>query len=516
MSVTRPVLRATRRGLALAAATVLASTAVGYSAQAEAHSLGRPPTSARETASPALPTDLRLVQQRVSLLGTHRWYQQVDGGYDVLGGWYAVHTWTDGHTTAQDGRKALTAIPAVKTDVTAQQAARRVAATDHSRAIPATTGRPMILPGTKGGSARLVWQVVTSDGSGVTASYVDAATARVVETRQLADAYQAPVQTIAHSSRTSGKVAHVTGRGRVFDPNPVVKLQDENLRDHSDADTAVPNTAYTVVNLPRLNLQHTLAGRWVRIVNANRATSATDHYMYRRHSELFEQVNAYHAIDSAQAYLRSLGFPDVNAEAQDVRTDAFSDDNSFYDPTRDLIETGTGGVDDAEDPEVVWHEYGHAVQDDQVPGFGSSEQAGAIGEGFGDYLAVTMSQATAPGDISKTPTPCVMDWDATSYTTNKPHCLRRTDLNLSYATGRNGEVHHDGQIWSRALWDMNQHVGRDVATRIIIEGQFDFTPNTAMPKAARAIVAAAHALYDGTDDTIAPKVKQAFVDRHIL
>ena len=35
-----------------------------------------------------------------------------------------------------------------------------------------------------------------------------------------------------------------------------------------------------------------------------------------------------------------------------------------------MISTGTGGVDDAEDPEVIWHEYGHAIQDDQVPGCG--------------------------------------------------------------------------------------------------------------------------------------------------
>ena len=39
------------------------------------------------------------------------------------------------------------------------------------------------------------------------------------------------------------------------------------------------------------------------------------------------------------------------------------------------------------------HEYGHSVQDDQVPGFGSSPDAGAIGEAFGDYLAVTVTSA---------------------------------------------------------------------------------------------------------------------------
>jgi hypothetical protein len=44
---------------------------------------------------------------------------------------------------------------------------------------------------------------------------------------------------------------------------------------------------------------------------------------------------------------------------------------------------------------VIWHEYGHAIQDAQVPSFGSSEEAGAIGEGFDDYWAMTMAEPSA-------------------------------------------------------------------------------------------------------------------------
>ena len=55
-----------------------------------------------------------------------------------------------------------------------------------------------------------------------------------------------------------------------------------------------------------------------------------------------------------------------------------------------MIRLGKGGVDDGEDGEVIVHEYGHAVHDSQVPGYGTSLDAGAIGEAFGDYLAVTV------------------------------------------------------------------------------------------------------------------------------
>ena len=38
----------------------------------------------------------------------------------------------------------------------------------------------------------------------------------------------------------------------------------------------------------------------------------------------------------------------------------------------------------------------------------------------------------------------------------------------------NGEVHHDGQIWSRALWDIRQALGNVKADTIILQGSFDF------------------------------------------
>ena len=79
-------------------------------------------------------------------------------------------------------------------------------------------------------------------------------------------------------------------------------------------------------------------------------------------------------------------------------------------------------MDDAEDAEVVVHEYGHSVQDDQVPGFGSTLQAGSIGEAFGDYLAVEvgLSAAANKGWPVETSPACVADWDSTSYTRLSP------------------------------------------------------------------------------------------------
>ena len=176
-----------------------------------------------------------------------------------------------------------------------------------------------------------------------------------------------------------------------------------------------------------------------------------------------------------------------------------------------MIKLGKGGVDDAEDGEVIVHEYGHAVHDAQVPAFGSSLEAGSIGEGFGDYLAVTVGLHVAAqnGVPVLAPAACVADWDATSYTATAPHCLRRVDTNRTYPN-RVGQVHADGQIWSRALWDIRTALGPSTADRIIIEAQFDFAPDTSFEDAALATIATANEL---AGPAAANAVRAAFQDR---
>jgi Zn-dependent metalloprotease len=162
---------------------------------------------------------------------------------------------------------------------------------------------------------------------------------------------------------------------------------------------------------------------------------------------------------------------------------------------------------------VILHEYGHAIHFSQNFSF-ASEEAGAISEGFGDYWAVTVSDVVdrSLGVPQLEPLPCVADWDSVSYTRDVPHCLRRVDENLHYPADLNGEVHHDGQIWSRALWDIRNALGNRKADTIILQGSFDF-PGTTMPALATSTVQAAQRLYG---NGAANAVRQAFVARGIL
>ena len=311
-----------------------------------------------------------------------------------------------------------------------------------------------------------------------------------------------------------------TGSAQVFVPNPVQSLGDESLTDQKDADSAVPAAAYHTVQLTNLDGSGFLSGDYATIYSetGNPAYSPTNTFAYTRHQDEFEQVMAYYWITEAQKYIHSLGFGvtrrAIDNQPQRIRINQLGADNSFETdhPTLE-VRFGKGGVDDAEDAEVILHEYGHAIHFSQNFSF-ASEEAGAISEGFGDYWAVTVSDVVskALGVPEREPLPCVADWDSTSYTSGPVHCLRRVDLNLHYPADLNGEVHHDGQIWSRALWDIRNALGNRKADTIILQGSFDF-PGTSMPALATSTVNAAQSLYG---NSAANAVRTAFRNRGIL
>ena len=301
----------------------------------------------------------------------------------------------------------------------------------------------------------------------------------------------APAQATKPGSGTS------TGTASVFEVNPVQSTGNQSLTDQKDSATAVPASAYATVQLRNLDGSGKLVGKWanVRTATGTPAYSPTNTFSYTRNDDRFEQVMAYFWVNQAQEYLQSLGFgstlPPANAESQDVRIDQYGVDNSFSWDKHDYLKFGKGGVDDAEDAEVIVHEYGHAVHDAQVPGFGTSLDAGSIGEAFGDYLGVTVGLAAAKqyGWPVQAEEACPMDWDSTSYTA-APHCIRRFDRNLTVAT-RKGEVHYDGQIWSQALWEIRQgYVRLGLGTRAwdttLVDSQFDYAPDTSFAAAAKA------------------------------
>ena len=127
---------------------------------------------------------------------------------------------------------------------------------------------------------------------------------------------------------------------------------------------------------------------------------------------------------------------------------------------------------------MIVHEYGHSVQDGQVPGFGTNLESGSIGEAFSDYLAVVVT-SWATGAPTLTPEACVADWDSVSYTRTVA-ALPAPDRRHQGTTRPTwwARCTRDGEIWSRALWDIRTALGDTKASTLIVDAQFDFAPST--------------------------------------
>ena len=109
--------------------------------------------------------------------------------------------------------------------------------------------------------------------------------------------------------------------------------------------------------------------------------------------------------------------------------------------------------------------------------------------------------------------PCVGEWDATSYSGSSPPCLRRTDGNKIYPHDLVGQVHSDGEIWSRALWDIRAVLSGSTTDQIVLEHHFSLPANATMPVAALEMIAADAALNAGVNEAT---LREKFCDRGIL
>lgn len=302
--------------------------------------------------------------------------------------------------------------------------------------------------------------------------------------------------------RSSENLGRVKGEGLVFDPNPVIALGDHRrLLRHGRPVRRVPRAAYTEVVLEGLAGTGYLDGPRVTTQPTENRVCRPDHqFLFECSQRGFEEVMVYFHIDRALRYLESIGFRGEQAilrEPLQVNVNGTRKDSSWYSPGLKCLTFGTGGVDDAEDGETILHELGHAIQDAICPGFGQSAQAAAIGEGFGDYFAASFFAEKKPERYRTS----IMTWDGITWDElYDPPCVRRLDEKLTFESfdhGKWAEEHENGLIWSAALWDIHEVLGRDVADRIIVESHFQLDGFTTFARGARAILDADRNLFRG-------------------
>lgn len=426
---------------------------------------------------PSLP-GFTLVSSRDTPMGQIYAFAQAVDGVPVYGGELKVHFDRQGRVVGLMN----TAVPSVKLgsvapSVMAEQAVEAARGQmppglvdEEAADLPGPSTKLVIYAET--GTPTLAWEIIVHTPGPTWQVFVHAHTGKVL----------APAKDLNR---------YVTGRGQVFRVNAIVATQNNGLRDNKDGASAVPSTAYSSVDLQGLEGTGLLDGTYASSkASKRRVSSASQTFVFDRSSNGFSETMGYYFLDYAQRYIQSLGFSTVNNRQQIFSVDRYNKDNSFYQSSTKNITYGIGGVDDAEDADVIWHEYGHSILDNQVPGYGTSLEADSIGEGFGDYLAGTLGAQLSGGFQDA----CLAEWDATSYTSTIPPCLRRLDGTKNYPEAIVGEVHDDGEIWSAALWQIRGAIGATKADTVILQHHFLLTPDTSFNQAANALLSAAKGL----------------------
>ncbi len=454
-------------------------------------------------------TSLETVDVQHGLAGTRTLFDQQLAGLPVHDARITVNQNADGTVTnVYSTHRTLDAAPSSVPSLSAAQAelvARDAAATTSLR-MPSKI-EPVWFP-TSNSEVRLAWRltVYSAEPLGDFLTLVDDASAKVL--------FQ------------ENRIAFDTGSGFIYEPNPIQTSGNTGLTDGSDATSAALNAERVDVILLGLDSGvGTLRGEFVDLVSLAGGLSVPDAdevtrvYEYDRSDDRFEQTVIYATVDAIQRYFHSLGFDDDVGAANGIRdfptlANAHwnTGDQSFYSSGDNAIHFGDGGVDDGEDGDIIAHEFGHAVQHDQNACWGGG-QMGAMGEGFGDYLAASFFADAGNATFQSSNAACVGEWDASSSSSSNPPCLRRVDGSKQYPTDLVGSVHADGEIWSRALWDLRQAVGAPVADQLVLEHHFLVPCNASMTDAANQVLQADVNLSGGANDAA---IRTAFCDRGIL
>ena len=182
-------------------------------------------------------------------------------------------------------------------------------------------------------------------------------------------------------SRHQRQAAHRRRRPRsaqIFMVNPVQSSGDQSLTDQKDPASAVPSPGRT----PRCRCATWTAPATCAASGPTSSPRPARRRTRARSVRLHPRPGPVRAGDGLLLGQPGPGVPAVARlrldpagivkEPFSVKINQYGGDNSYQTDKPYRIRLGKGGVDDAEDAEVIVHEYGHAVHQSQVPGFGQS------------------------------------------------------------------------------------------------------------------------------------------------
>lgn len=285
----------------------------------------------------------------------------------------------------------------------------------------------------------------------------------------------------------------------VFNPDPLTSAQRNYgglYRDINDADSPALNQeretkqARVGFNNGIFSLSgYNIEMKDLRPPAVAPPTSQQPSFSFTRGENGFEFVNAYYHLSQFHLYLVELGFQNITSFLLEVDPHGTTDDNSFFATTNPpRIIFGDGGVDDAEDADVIVHEYGHAISYSVSPNTNTGFERNALDEGFGDYLAASYSRHLSEFRWGE-----VYTWDGH----NEFWPGRTAANNKFYPDDLGNNFYLGGEIWAAALMEAWPILGKENMDRLVVQMMYSTASNLSLRDAAQLLLQAESQLFNG-------------------
>lgn len=295
--------------------------------------------------------------------------------------------------------------------------------------------------------------------------------------------------------------------GMVFRPDPLTTAHTVYYGSYMGHDSAYQN--YNDVDTPQLNLQRvavpfvanyqagtfSLQSRYVQMQSlgggAPPVTSLTPAFNYTRSQNGFLDVMVYYHINTIRQYIHDLGF-DMADTLVTPDAHAFAADNSYFTQPQSIM-YGTGGVPDAQDADVVVHEYTHFLSfNANHSNQSGSSQRQSIDEGLCDYNASSYSASIDTFGWYR-----MFSWDGHNEYWNGRFVNDYTiyPMQPNYP-GLNG-IYKYSVIWSSALMQIWFDLGRGTTDSLVYETMYGLASNITLADAAHQLILADSTLYGG-------------------
>jgi zinc metalloprotease ZmpB len=322
---------------------------------------------------------------------------------------------------------------------------------------------------------------------------------------------------ISRTDRGAYFAEDTTGKALVFRPDPCTRAQSPYgtlFKDSSDLHKPFFTTLTDTIALKNITFRNDsflLEGPFVKIQDISPfftppASSENGLFYFTREMPGFEDVMTYYHIDTFQRYVQRLGF--TNLRNGPLRCDPHGQGNSdqsvfISNGGNSYLLFGEGGVDDAEDADVIIHEYGHALSDAAAPGTRTGVERRGLDEGVGDYFAAAYSY-----DLSHWQWEYLFNWDG-----QNEFWPGRMAITTTTYPPVSTSIYTYGMLWASTLMLIRQEIGAEVCDRLALQELYSNAPNMSLADGARLLLEADTLLYNGIHS---PVINRYFCERGIL